>query len=482
MHGQGEPRRGERDAATRRRRWDDRGAGTIEYQGILVVGALLVVAVVGAALAFPGMTESAVCRVKSAFEGGGACGAVSASGEAPTDEDLRPGVCMLSETSQGGGVGVDIGFVKLGTDWGLQVTEYGGKEGEVHATVTNGASAGLQAKVEGEAGAVGASASASVEGTYQHGDTWIVPTEEWPAFKENAEAYFSQSKWRWIGAGTLWGAREPRAPDVTSHRGGATAQVGVNAAVGMESTVEGEDRPGALTVASASAQASAGVTVTREHNALDDTVTWTYAAEGSASAQATVLVGGVGAQASRTGALSVTYDAQMRVRSLSFSTTERAGAYAAFGLDVELETQPPGRHSKPNTYSPSGGGSHDPNDLVVTTTTLDVTRDNRELVEGWLDERFGGAAAELPLTPVVPSSPAPDDAMMQLLYESGKTSRNVYAATDSSGSVGVGVSAGVGGGVEISGTQGERTVRDGQFLGSPREDGVRPFLPNAACG
>lgn len=458
---------------------DDRGAGTIEYQGILVVAALLIGAVVSSVFFFPDHAQHAACQVASAFGGDGGCAPV-ASADGPTDAELQPGVCMLSQTSSGGGVGLDIGFVTLGGDWKLEVTEF---NDEYHATVVNGASAGVKAEAEIASGVVDASVSGSLEGTYQHGDTWIVPKEAWPAFERDARDYFSQSKWRWFGAGNLWGAREPRSPDVTSHQGGAQMEVGAGAKVDVPNEGGDPGKGGSLTGASASASAAGAASVKRETNSVDDTVTWVFSADGRAQAEAGVLVAGAGASISRSGSIAVEYSAaDMVVQKITFETVARGGAYADFGLDGEVITQTGGRHAKPDpAKGMSLDGDVDTNDVVVTTTTLEVTRENRAVVEAWLERSNDGWTADLPFEPVIPSAPSEDDALMQELYRSGKTSRTVYDATDTSGSAGVSAKAGVGAGVEISGSEGERHIRSAEFLGSPRADGERPFLANSSC-
>ncbi|MCC2312738.1 hypothetical protein [Cellulomonas xiejunii] len=461
------------------RRWhDDRGSGTIEFQGVLVVAALLIGAVVGSVVVFPEYTQAALCRITDVVGGGGDCAVDVTADGPPTDEQLQPPVCMLAQTSEGGGVGVDIGFVKLGADWGLQVTEF---NDEYHARVTNGASGGVQAEAKGKGGVVDVSASASAELTYQHGDTWIVPKDEWPEFERNAKDYFDQSGWRWLGAGSWWGASEPRPPDVTSHEGGGRAQVAANAKVDRDIEAADPKRGGRITAAGASAQASGSVSVKRERNAQDDSVTWTYTMTGSASAEASVVVAGGSAQVSREGSLSVKRDASGALLEITFDTVARGGVSGTMGLDVELDKTGSGRHAAPHTTSPSFSGGRDSNDVVVTTTVLEITNENREFVEEWLAVRDGGFDAALPMSPVIPSSPSPDDAMLQELYERGKTSRNVYEATDTSSSAGVGVSAGVGGGFEVNGNTGTRQVAEAHFLGSPRANGERPFLPHTKC-
>lgn len=470
----------------------DRGAGTLEYQGILVVGALLVVGVLSAVVVFPDEARSAVCRISSALEGGGGdCASTTADDGPPTDEMLRPGVCMLSATSTTGGGGVSLGFVELGADWGVQVTQY--SDGTVHATATNGASAGAKAEAGGDVGAAEASVSAYAGVTYQHGDTWIVPAAEWPEFQRNAEEYFGQTGWRWLGAGSWWGAREPRAPDVTHHEGGAEAALAGGASVGAEMPGGGkggdakgggaaDDEQLGYELAGISAEAAGAVKVKHERNGTDGTVTWTYTLEGSASAEGKVVAVEAGAQIGRTGSFAVKRDSSGELVEVTFETVARGGAHVGAGVEVVLDgLEPSGKHdAEKDSVTYSGGVGNAQDDVVVTTTTLEIDDDNRDLVEDWLAERGGGLLAPIPVSPLVPSAPS-DDPLMQALYEKGKTSRNVYDSSETTAGGGVSVSAGVGAGVEVERGDGSQTVREAEFLGSPRQDGTRPFLPNTMC-
>lgn len=456
-------------------RWrDDRGSGTLELQGVLAVAAVLIVAVVGAVAVFPSEASTAVCRVVAAFDGGGACLPGTSASEPLTDEQLKPEVCKLSQTSSSGGGGVEIAIVKLGGDWSVSYSQM--SNGEVHATVTNGASAGAQLKAGAEIGPA-ATAEVSVSGgyTYQLGDTWVYGKEEWPAAKAQMEKYAGQAWLRWAGAGDWWGARPPGPADIRYHEFGAEARVDATAQVGGKLPAQPDGPTPTLELANISAGAGGRVSAQRSDNSKEEKVTWTYSVAGDASASAGVVGMGVSGEVAGTGSLGITRTYDGTLVEVTFETvTQTAGSVDVAPNISYTASNGPGNKELGSTAG--GGASATDRTITVTTTTLEVTRENRDLVEAYLS-----SGRVLPaVVPVVPDSPS-DDAWLQHLYERATTSRNVYAASAFEKEMGASVSVGVGFGVNGSSGEANETIDTSQFLGSPRTDGKRPFLADADC-
>ena len=82
-------------------RGDDRGAGTSEMLGVVVVAALLVTGVIGGLSSYPDRLAAQLCKLTAAATGASdaSCGSAPVA-EVPTDEDYLPGSwCRSSPTA-----------------------------------------------------------------------------------------------------------------------------------------------------------------------------------------------------------------------------------------------------------------------------------------------------------------------------------------------------------------------------------------------
>lgn len=470
----------------------ERGAATLEQLGTTVIVALLVAAAVLGFTTYGPRIEQALCRLATGIGvAAGSCdGAppVTAAEDGPTDADFLPPVCMLQESSTKTTSEITIGFVTIGEDAGFVVQR--SSDGTVQVTATDGAGLGLEGGVGGNIGGedsgIGADVSFGGGVTFSVGDTWVFEDEQqWLDMKQDLDDYLLQQvQIQNAGEGAVGlhlylaltdGYLDPpRAAEQTTTT--MKLDASVEGQLGLRDTIPGQDGAQGLELdpnigAYAEGQLAEDVVVTRNSRTGEESRTYSFTMGGEAGGNAVLLDAGAAGEVK--GAYKVTRDAEGVVTSVEFMRESQGG------LSLEMGGQTPGENSG------SVGLTGDENQRTVLTTTIDVTDDNRDVVEGWLDAShtaaLGGGGVLIAPNLFDPSRPAPGDPFAQLLYEEALHSRQVYDNVADGWSFGVEFALGLKVGASLGSEESTATIAEAGFMGAPAQDGVRPMVPDATC-
>lgn len=469
----------------RRRAGDDTGVGTLEYVGILTLAALLItVSVLGVAGLAP-YASSTMCRISAALDGtSGACD-TPAVPEASDDMDFHPGVCMLAQTSEKYSAEVKIWFIKLSDSSGFIVQEF--SDGTVRATLTDGAGVGANASLGSktfDAGKLGDGDNAGVDVSlggdlkFEYGSTWNFDSaDQWNSMKGQLDDYLIQQQqlkgegaagysiYLWLTDGWV---DAPKDPSVTYSKISLEAALKASAGAripGTSKDANGNDKlidpklgvNGSLT---------AGGSVVVMNDKDSGSKSYTYELSGKGTLGGSMIVGHATGEGAVTGAFTTTYDKDGNLAQIAFKSSYEIGGSASLGN---------------STFKAANGSLKEGETRsVVTTTKLDVTDENRAMVQEWIDGNAAGQTFALPFSAMVPDQPS-DDPFMQLMYEQAKLSQVTYHNVKDSWEFGAAVKKGWEFGFNISAEEATATKVDASFLGAPTQDGSRQLVDDALC-
>jgi len=462
----------------------DRGDATIETFGIVALAALLVTAMIAGVALYPERLAQAVCVLTSAVEGRAAdCGdAAPPDSQEPTDDDFLPPVCMLHEESEQYEAAVKVWFFEFGQNSGFIVQEFA--DGTVRVTVTDGVGLGAGGTVSSstfDAGKLGQGDNAGLDIDLgggiklSYGDTWLFDDQEqWKTMKGQLDDYLVQQEVLKTRGG-YWGAKAmgwkdpPKDPEVSFAK--FELEIGLEAGLGLRSPTGALDEKGEEKFfdpkIGATLEATGSTAVVMETNHATGERSYTYELSGEGSVGAELGAGGGSAQGKSSGAFTVTRDEDGKVTELVFNSVREGGVEGHLGND--------------SFESVGGKGGKSESTSTVTETRLKVDGSNRAMVDQWLSERGDyGVALSLPFSAMVPDKPS-DDPFLQHLYEKATTSKIQYHNVKDGWEFEAAVKKGWQFGFAVSGEQATADAVDAQFLGAPRQDGVRPFIPDATC-
>ncbi|SDN10433.1 hypothetical protein [Actinomyces ruminicola] len=480
------------------RRASEVGAATAEYAGVIILVAVLILSLYLAMS--PGgqriqeAVEAAICRIL-----GGDCEAGSESAQQTEERDpAAPASCKVSSSKDSANSNVKIGFVKIGESFGFVTQEerYIDENGEENTRYSVIATDGLSLGVEGGVGAkakagssdggglnVGASLSGEAGFTVSVGDTWNFDSEEgMQQFIDDYYAYrMQQQQLADPNAGGGYAiylllsdgyVDPPRAADKTTVSGKIQGSVAGKFGAGI-----GGDKQTGLDIGTYG-KASVGTQYSRQNDnrpghegEFTETIAYSGSLEGGMSG-----FDGVGGVGGYEGAVSISYkpgpDGKPMTANVTFTQTLSGGA---------VRTNKAG-----SAVSASASGSNKQQE--VTATTIAVDDSNREIVDAWLsqalyvDPQTGSAVFLIPPNVFDPSSPEPDDAFQQLLYEEGSTTITTYDVDSEGFNVGAEVALGVkvGGGFGMS--REDAVPVSSQYFASPSVPGAqRQLKENELC-
>lgn len=465
--------------------WGDEGVGTLEYLGIVTLAAVLVVATVAGTTNVAPYAASALCRITTALAGGGEGCDPSSTTTGPDDMDYHPGVCMLSETSEKYSAEVKIWFVKLGDSSGFIVQEF--SDGTVRATLTDGATVGVSGNLGSktfDAGKLGdgdnAGAEVSLGGDlkFEYGSTWqFDDKKQWESMRDQLDDYLvQQEQMKGSGAAGLaiyWSLTDgwvdaPKDPKISYAKISLEAALKASAGTRIPGTSKDDDGNDKLIDPKLGVNGSltAGGSVIVMNDKESGAKSYTYELSGKGTLGGSMVVGHATGEGAVTGAFTTTYDKDGNLSQIAFKSAYEVGGSAALGN---------------NTFkSASGKLAEGETRSVVTTTKLDVTAENRALVQDWIDGNAAGQTLTLPFAAMIPEKPS-DDPFMQLMYENAKLSQVTYHNVKDSWEFGAAVKKGWEFGFNISAEEATATKVDASFLGAPTSDGSRQLVADALC-
>lgn len=462
----------------------ERGAGTVENLGVVMVAAILVLALVAgfASFRYADQIAAAFCRVVAAIEGGSgaSCGTAPLPAGEPTDEDFQPPMCLLNETSESYSSEIKIAFVTVGENSGFIVQQYG-EDGPVKLTVTDGGSLGAEGGIGAKfnIGNLGSETKAGADVdfggglTFGYGDTWEFESQaEYEEMREQLDTYLIQQEQLKHEGGALaikasgGFVDAPQDPAVSFTTMGLEA--GVDAGIGLAEPTGRTDDQGEAEYLDPNVGAflsldGSGEVIT-ETNYETGEVSYTYQLTGGGELGAQMVAGEGSGELEGTGAFKVTRDSAGEVTGIEFKTVG-AGSWG-------------GRLGNDTFDQASGGAGTADGSSTMTTTRLEVDDDNRDVVDSWLADR--GDALRVPLSAVVPDQPS-DDPFEQLLYEQATMSQVEYENIRDGFAFGGAVKLGLGLGFSISAEEATATAADAWFLGAPGTDGARSLVDDTEC-
>lgn len=426
---------------------------------------------------------AAMCRYAEALGFGGGC-VPPDDAQTPTDEDLHPGVCMLSETSEKYSAEAKFFWFTLGESSGFVVQQFSDKS--VRATMVDGASAGASANLGSKTLDVGklgdgdnAGAEIKLGGNlkFEYGSTWEFENmAQFEAMKDQLDDYLVQQESLkqgspgyalYLSLFDKW-VEAPKDPKITY--GKTTLEVALKANAGTRlgtGEVDSEGKEKLLNPEvgfNMSATGSTSVVVMNNHETGTRSYTVELAGEGKVGGD--MILGHITGEGKVSGALTTTYDKDDQLSEITFRSALQYGASGSLGNGT--------------FKSVSGKTSTGETDSVVTTTKLEVTDENRAMVEDWLANRSTGTQLTLPFAAMIPDRPS-DDPFLQLLYEEGKTGQVEYKNIKDSWEFGMAVKKGWEFGFTVSGEEATASMTDANYLGAPGSDGVRPIIPDRKC-
>ncbi|UZN02143.1 hypothetical protein [Cellulomonas sp. S1-8] len=464
----------------------ERGTGTVEYIGILVLAAVLITASVGGASSVTPHAAAAVCRLMAALEGAGTGGCDAPAPVTQADDaDYHPGVCMLAETSEKYSAEVKIWFFKVSDSSGFIVQEF--SDGTVRATLTDGAGIGASGNLGSktfDAGKLGDGDNAGAEVSlgaglkFEYGSTWQFDSaEQWESMRGQLDDYLVQqqqltgegaagvSLYLWLTDGWVEAPKDPR---ITYGKITLEAALKASAGTRIPGTSKDENGDDKLIDPQLGVNGSltAGGSVIVMNDAVAGTKSYTYELTGKATLGGSMVVGHATGEGAVTGAFTTTYDKDGNLSQIAFKSQYEIGGSAALG----------------NSTFKSAGGKLQEGETrsVVTTTKLDVTAENRAMVQEWIDDSATGATFTLPFAAMVPENPS-DDPFMQLMYEQAKLSQVEYHNVKDSWEFGAAVKKGWEFGFNVTAEEATATKVEAAFLGAPTQDGSRQLVEDTLC-
>ncbi|GCE78051.1 hypothetical protein CBZ_31070 [Cellulomonas biazotea] len=460
----------------------ERGVGSLEVMGVVTVVVLLVAGVLAGLSSYPGHMASALCKVAAAIGSASECDAPPLAEPDPTDEDYLPPSCMAHETSEQYSATVKVWFFEFGQDSGFVVQEFA--DGTVRVTVTDGVGLGAGGSVTSntfDIGKVGGGGNSGLDVDlgggvkFSYGDTWTFDSpEQWGEMKDQLDDYLLQQEML-KHEGGFWGAKAmgwkdpPKDPEVSFTQ--AELELTLDAAFGLKDptgTLDDQGNPEFFDPnVGVTLSASAGAAVMIETNHENGETSWTYSVSGEGAVGADVVVGHGEAAGKIDGAFTVTRDKDGQVTEVVFQSVREGGVSGGLGNDSFDQA--------------SGGGSHSESESLVTTTRLTVDDGNRDLVDSWLaDRNDAGVALSLPFAAMVPDRPS-DDPFLDLLYRDATTSQITYLNVRDKWEFEAAVKKGWQFGFGISGENATADAVNADYLGAPRQDGIRTMIPDGTC-
>lgn len=476
---------------------DERGAGTLEYLGIAVVAAVIILALVAVPW-LPQITagfNNTICRITSNLPGGISC----EEQDPMTEEEYQPR-CVLSRGSQSGNINGSVVVVDESGGASMAIEER--SDGDYAVTLMDEHGIGLSFELlKVQAGPLlDISAGAGGMGHENEGETWVFDSEdEALAFAEETQEYVDANG-SFLELGGMFHSRpgEDMTPQVTREVHSVEAFANANAQVGFGGKKRGNnndrgnsdggsgsgqgsggssgsgqgssgsgsdgDTEGGLHADwlpqfSAGADISGEMVVEVDHgddldDPADDTRTFTFGTGRSANAGANVGDLSEGSERAASSSMSVETDKDGKIVGVTF----REGTITSdtdFDADVESTNW---------------------------TTEIEIdSESDREVVANWLTE--GG---EIPSAEGVREQPASEGSAQsefeELMYESGVTSQETHAVTSDNGGWDVGLKvSGIGGGFGESSSSTSEQLMDAQYLAPPDSPGGTRSMESTPC-
>jgi hypothetical protein len=477
----------------------ERGSGSLELVGVVVLAAVLVAALVGAVGARdPEIRDSiwaAICKVT-----GGDC-SVSA---APSNVDFKPGECELYSGENRVNATVDVTFVRLGGGGMVQRSEK--SNGDIEITMLYEGRGGVVASAGGKGTVTvgestfgaGWQAEAAATGGYQSGETYVFTdsgqADDFQRYlqRELAEdsVFALNPVAGFVNKGVEWATNEQppanHGVQKTYVRYDGTVEGSISGSLGYGASAKGE----------ASAMVALGTELDRGKDAgdpSDDTATDFYQVDWSAGLDVGLpMVKGISGSHSPSGVVKVTRDAAGEP--VSVTIVDRAQGGFQIGLNAHQDSVSGIDPNAPESALAGWGlkftGGSDSSTVVTQTLDLD-SPERRAAFDDWFSWSTGidtAGKASLPNGMVdttqgeaVAQYGGSAEEFTEMLAQGAKVSIVEYDGT--TWGLGANVEAGLGikGGFDVGYTDSESRSVKAAYLGAPGADGSRASYDLPEC-
>ena len=483
---------------TRRRRWSrplpaptgaarrrSAGSATLEYAAAIAMSAVLVGAVVVPLQPDPieQTARTALCRIFTALgEGGGCTSAPPPEGTQPEEAalDPKPPRCKMGEHGEKVSSEFKIAFVKIGQNAGFVQTTF--SDDTVTYTATDGASigatGGFGTKLDVGKVERGAKVDFGGDVKFDYGSTWtFANAEEAKAMREQLDAYLLQqyrithnqmSWWEMIFGDEVLPPKPP-----SQHVSTVEVAWEGNGHVGL-SLPYPEPDPTADSGIPGVNLADAGIKFggNRKWTQITDTVTGavTYTTGGEQFGELHATVGPAKTELRGVlgSSLAVTRDKDNQVTRVTMITTREGKATNSLTA---------GQGNRTGQVSDSEAGS----DVTVTSASLDVTPEQRGLVDAWLAAQASDPSGAVSAETLYPDTLVAGDPFQNLMFTNARVSNVEYAnVTDKTGFAAE-VKLGVSFGVDLSLETTDSKATDATYLDVPSADQTRPPVAFPEC-
>lgn len=497
------------------------GETSVTYAGMTIVVAVLILGIVGTVHSGGvAIGQSLVCKVGEAIHGGNngsfSCGSPSAhsskkSPKGPPNEGM-PESCTVSKSTDSSSTYTTFAIVKTGG--GLAIVKQTEKyidpsSGKIKTRYSLtaidskyvGLDGGLGTKGEVNNSGLGADLSAEAGFELSMGDTWDFESEKemnkyldaytsYMARKSAADSlpWGGESAWRAMHHETF---KPPRQPDHDSVETKTQASLNLDAGLraGKDDKKKNEESINLNTGLAAEVKLDDSYSRThdnRKGHKGEYTDTYTYSK--SLNGQANAAFFGVSGNGNIEGAMEITYNKGKQMTEIKFTQTTDAdvtwnatnGPVDGSGNDSENKTSDNKNKEKASPRASVTQGSSNKKSHI-TTTTLKVTDENRDIVTKWLRRAAnvsptnGKNTFAIPSNVMNPDQPSPSDPFQQLLYEQATNSKSTYDNTEKKFSLKAQASLGLKIGVSFEHSHTESTINQQTYLGQkPHNGAIRP--------
>ncbi|MEU1675497.1 hypothetical protein ABZ752_26225 [Streptomyces roseifaciens] len=507
--------------------WGDSGATAVEYIGMLAVVVAIMVALAATNLG-KSIADEIKAKICQAF--GGSC-STSAKSEVTAkqhhdDAAWEPGLCNTLNASDVGGHEVKLGWFKIGSEYGFQKQDFTkkvkGEDGKyktvprfrITFSEAGKVGVGWKPKFGMEAGKFDEQpAKLELEGGIKvtSGDTF-----EFGSAKERDD---------FMGKLNEYAAAKGHALGGSAHESPAASSAALKRFLKVKreisEVVDGKKISYGTVAAEASAsgalefspdeakkfsgklgkklKVSPSVTVT--HDSINNLVGKTYSYELEDAESAELSGVGLGMKGEKGGKQAATITVNRAPDGTLMSiiithTSQTKGSSKASGDASKSGEEDPDTKKKPKGKGGASKSDEATQARVVTNmikfddhstdpVLQAIAKRDRKIANDWLSGKHGGKLhpIESIFSSEAPTSQPKDEGTFEyLMYKKGVSSKADYAGVTNAAEFGFDVNLGVGDfGYKATFSKEVQRIGDAEFLGAPREDGTRNYVPFGLC-
>lgn len=485
-------RLGDRTRTVRVRPEGERGAGSLEYTGVIAVGAIVVCGLllgsteVGPRLGM--LADHAACEVGSATGWTGGC----ENTPLKVSERMVPTECTVASSGERKEGDVSIAVVDLGIGRGVDVKEVRRKDGSTYYLVTvnndgeaglgTGAGGGLKKgkKDLGEGVNAGFQVDLSGKGIYVDGKTYKVE-----GTREDAKA-LAQSLYDHGNDGA--GDHQPHLSSTTwAGEGKLSGDAGLTGSYNRTDK-KGRNKEGEVTGVSIAGSGTAKHSWESSYNHETQETKYVNTWSGKLDGEMQLEVGGMkGTMRGWGSTVAITRDKDNKITGIEIIQIQESSASGNAGVDhsEKYGTKPEGdAKDKRNSAGGKIGGGAGASEKTITKIKLDVNDSNRGTVDTWLGQQVNWGKDWMPVAPFGTYGWDPTqqstDPMVKVLHEQAQVTRTVTEDSRTTEEIGASIKWGLKFGASYTHTDTEGKLISAEYADLP-VDGKRGWKVMDVC-